>query len=741
MPEYISHPLIKEKTIERRSYQVSIAATALMHNTLVILPTGLGKTVVAAFVIASRLHNTDGKILFLAPTKPLVEQHAEFLRRVLNIDQEKIISLSGEVSPEKRTEMYDNAVIIVSTPQVVENDIIAGRINLENFVHITFDEAHRAVGNYAYVFIAKKFLEESKDPLILAITASPGSDVERIQEVVENLGIEEMEIRTEFDRDVKPYIHEKDVEWIKVEMPDELKEIRRMFLDTLKMRYERLKRLGIVNIDIENASKKELLAIQEAIQSEAAETRDTRYYDAASILAEIMKILHAVELIETQGLDALRHYLKRLMTEAKARGSSKASRKISEDVIFRNAVLKAFEHKVEHPKLQKLKEIVKKEIETNPDSRIIVFTNFRDTAEMLSNELNTVEGLKVSKFIGQARRIDEKGMQQKQQVEVLNKFRSGEINVLVSTSVGEEGLDIPATDLVVFYEAVPSEIRAIQRRGRTGRARRGRIVVLMTKGTRDEGYYYTSLRKERMMYLRLNELKDTLSRSIKSSKQKNLEDFISDSLHVYADSRESRSGVVKKLHEMGINIKVGNLDVADYVVSDRVAIERKTIDDFVDSLIKKEKLFNQLFRMKKTYIKPLLIVEGNSLYKRNIHPNAIRGAIAAITIDFGIPILFTSNANETAEMIASIAIREQKLKQREVSLHSDKSKRSLKEQQEYLVASISNIGPIIAKNLLEYFNTIERIATAKEEELVKVPKVGKKTAEKIRRLMTAPYNE
>jgi Fanconi anemia group M protein len=740
MPEYISHPLIKEKTIERRSYQISVAATALMHNTLVILPTGLGKTVVAAFVIASRLHNTEGKVLFLAPTKPLVEQHAEFLRRVLNIEPEKIISLSGEILPEKRAEMYEDAIIVVSTPQVIENDIIAGRISLESFIHITFDEAHRAVGNYAYVFIAKKFFEQSKSPLILAITASPGSDVERIREVAQNLGIEEIEIRTEFDRDVKPYVHEKDIEWIKVEMPAELGEIRKKFLDALRMRYERLKKLDLISIDFENASKKELLAVQEMMQSEAAETRDSRYYDAVSILAEIMKILHAVELIETQGLEALKHYLKRLMTEAHSRGSSKASKKIAGDVTFRDAMLKTFECKIDHPKLKKLREIVRNEIYSNPDSRIIVFANYRDTAEMLSNELAQVEGLKVSKFIGQASRVDDKGMQQKEQVEILNKFRSGEFNVIVSTSVGEEGLDIPATDLVVFYEAVPSEIRAIQRRGRTGRAKRGRIVVLMTKGTRDEGYYYSSIRKERMMYSRLYELRDSLLNRTKVQKQKNLEEFHSPSVLIYADSREAKSGVVKKLFNMGVGIKTGNLDVADYIVSDRVAIERKTVNDFIDSLIKKEKLFNQLFRMRRTYQKPILIVEGDSLYKRAVHPSAIRGAIAAITIDFGIPILFTSNSDETAEMIVSIATREQKIKQREVSLHSDKSKRSLREEQEYIVASISSIGPVIAKNLLESLNTIEKIATASEEELIKVPKIGKKTAERIRKLMTSPYN-
>jgi Fanconi anemia group M protein len=144
--------------------------------------------------------------------------------------------------------------------------------------------------------------------------------------------------------------------------------------------------------------------------------------------------------------------------------------------------------------------------------------------------------------------------------------------------------------------------------------------------------------------------------------------------------------------------------------------------------------------MKKTYQKPILIIEGDNLYRRAIHPNAVRGALAAIAIDFAIPVLFTATPDETAEMISAIAVREQKVKQRDVALHSDKSKKTLKEQQEYVVASISNIGPVIAKNLLEYFKTIEKIATADEKELIKVPKVGKKTAENIRRLMTTPYD-
>ncbi len=742
--DYVHHPLIKEGTVERRSYQIAIAATALMHNTLAILPTGLGKTVIALLVIASRLHNKDGKVLVLAPTKPLVEQHAEFFRRTLKIPPNQIVALSGEIPPEKRLSLWKNAKVVVSTPQVIENDLIAGRINLEDVIHVTFDEAHRAVGNYSYVFIAKTYFKQAKDPLVLAITASPGSDVERIREVVNNLHIEEIEIRTEFDPDVKPYIHEKKIEWVKVDMPKELEEVRNAFKKCLELRFKRLEGLGIaVN---PNMTKKELLALQEALQSEAVETGDQRLFEAVSVLAEVLKIQHGIELIETQGLDALKHYLKRLVIEAKSKGGSKASKNIIVDPTFRKAVIKALKCEVDHPKLEKLKEIVSDQLARKPDSRIIIFTNFRDTAEVIAKELRKI-GIKAIRFVGQANRAEDKGMKQREQIEVLERFRAGEINVLVATSVGEEGLDIPETDLVVFYEAVPSEIRAIQRKGRTGRAREGRIVVLVTKGTRDEAYYWICLRKERMMFERLYELKEQLRRTLKNydlttfakqETQKSLSEFAKP-IVIYADAREMKSEVVKKLFEKGVAVRVQNLDAGDYVLSERVAVERKTAEDFVNSIIER-KLFDQLLRLKKFYLKPILIIEGNGLYGR-LSPNAVRGALATIAVDFGIPIIQTANAEETAEILIAIARREQEGKERAVSPHVGKTKMTLREQQEYVVSAISDIGPVLARNLLEHFQTIERIATASEEELMKVPKIGRKIAKKIRMLMTTPYSE
>ncbi len=732
--EYINHPLIKENSIERRLYQVSIAATALIKNTLVVIPTGLGKTTIAALVIASRLLNEEGRILFLAPTKPLVEQHARFLKRVLKIDEEDIVSLSGEISPEKRGELWRKARVIVSTPQVIENDIIAGRIDLKDVVLVVFDEAHRAVGNYAYVHIAKEYLRTAKKPLVLGMTASPGSDQERVMEVVQNLGIDTIEVRTEWDSDVSPYVGKKRVEWIRVEMPEEMKEVKSKLEECIKLRFRRLKELGI---EIpENISKKDLLALQEAMQAEAAETQNPDIFESLSVIAEVLKLQHAVELVETQGIKALKNYLKKLIKEASSRGGSKAAKSIVSDTVFRSAVIAAAKCKVEHPKLKKLKEILTEQFKKEPDSRVIVFTNYRDTAEMLVRELS--ENFSVAKFVGQASRENDRGMKQREQIETLEKFRKGEYKVLIATSVGEEGLDIPSTDLVVFYEAVPSEIRAIQRKGRTGRGKEGKIAVLITKGTRDEAYYYTSLRKERQMYEKLLEIKKRIEGG-----QRSLMEFAPKPRgpKVIVDSRELRSEVVKHLRELGVEINVKNLEVADYVLSDRVAVERKTVSDFLDSIVQKDRLFSQIAKLKSAYQRPLVIIEGGNLYGGGLHPNAVRGAIASIVVDFGIPVIRTDNPKETAELMLAIARREQEEKGRIVTEHVAKTKRTLKEEQEYIISAISNVGGVIARNLLDHFQTIEKIATADEEELAKVPKVGKKTAKKIRRVMTTPYSE
>jgi Fanconi anemia group M protein len=158
------------------------------------------------------------------------------------------------------------------------------------------------------------------------------------------------------------------------------------------------------------------------------------------------------------------------------------------------------------PKQEALKQIIQ---ETKRGIKIIVFTQYRDTAREIVKNINEIEGVRAVRFVGQMTKEGDAGLSQKEQLKILDGFIGGEFNVLVATQVAEEGLDIPSVDLVVFYEPVPSEIRAIQRRGRTGRKRAGKVVVLMTKDTRDEGIYWSSAFKERRMKKSLRQIKDS----------------------------------------------------------------------------------------------------------------------------------------------------------------------------------------------------------------------------------------
>jgi Fanconi anemia group M protein len=422
---------------------------------------------------------------------------------------------------------------------------------------------------------------------------------------------------------------------------------------------------------------------------------------------------------------------------------------------------------VEHPKPAAVKKILLEQILTRPESRIMVFTNYRDTASSLLKFLKNEPAIKAVRFVGQSSRVDDEGLSQKKQAEILQKFRDGEFNVLIATSVGEEGIDIPATDMVLFYEPVPSEIRSIQRKGRTGRARTGRVVVLMAKGTRDEAYYWISDRKEKSMNRQMQSLSGQTSESLArefSPRQLQITEELAgiseipgkspekspvtlqaaeneeqehEPGRIYVDPRER--GMAKLLEAKGMEVTLRNLDVGDYVVSDRVAIERKTASDFVASIIDPERnLFRQIGDLSRSYDRPVLILEGRDLYTRQVNPSSIRGALAAVAVDYGVPIIPTEDQDETASVIALLATREQK-EGHEPKVHGHKTARTLKEQQEYLISAIPSVGPRVARNLLRHFGSIERIMSARQEELQEVEMVGPKIAERIRELVGGEY--
>ncbi|NJE60202.1 DEAD/DEAH box helicase [Thermococcus sp. 21S7] len=784
---------LRRDLIEPRVYQEVIYARCKETNCLVVLPTGLGKTLIAMLIADYRLSKYGGKVLMLAPTKPLAVQHAESFRRLFDLPPERINVLTGELSPKQRAELWARSTVITATPQTVENDILTGRISLKDVVLLVFDEAHRAVGNYSYVFIAREYLRTARYPLVLGLTASPGSDEERIREIVRNLGIERIEIRTESSPDVKPYVQRMSFEWVRVELPGIYKEVRSLLREMLKESLKPLAQFKLVSTYSPEISKREVLQAGSKINQEVArgnyELGRLRMYQAKAV-----KLQHAIELLETQGLTALRAYLKKLREDRR----TKSSRGLMEDPRMRKVIyllVQAKELGLDHPKMGKLKELVKKQLEKKPNSKIIVFTNYRDTGRKIVEELREM-GVLAERFIGQASRSNDRGMSQREQKETLERFSRGEFNVLVATSVGEEGLDVPEVDLVVFYEPVPSAIRSIQRRGRTGRHRPGRVVILMAKGTRDEAYYWSSRRKEKGMFDAIKKLARELEKAHpgrgkireravervempSKGKIASLDEFLKPKekpenaekkvekaekpgpskeevyeklpirpvfvrkpkgIVVYVDNRELRSGVPKHLKELGAEIEVRTLDVADYVVSEEVGIERKSANDFIGSIID-GRLFDQVERLKRAYPKPVIIIEGELYGIRNVHPNAIRGAIAAVTLDWGVPILFSSGTEETAQFIYLLAKREQEERKKEVRLRSEKKALTLAERQRLIVEGLPYVSSTLAKRLLRHFENVERVFTATEEELREVEGIGEKKAREIRKVITAPYVE
>jgi Fanconi anemia group M protein len=458
-------------------------------------------------VIAHVLRSRGGKALFLAPPRPLVEQHYRSLQNMM--EGKSIGMMTGEVDPLERELAYLEKDIIASTPQVVSNDLKNGRVDLKDFKLIIFDEAHRAVGNYAYVDVAKAY--QDYDGLVLGMTASPGSDKAKIQEVCANLNIKDIEVRTERDPDVAKYVQSINMDWVEVELPPEMKALSKS-IHALREQYIReLVALEVVDKD-RVLNKRYLLEMAAVWQARIRGGEKTRtLYKAISAQAKAVKVEHAIVLVETQGMSALRAYLQRIKDEAASDAGSKASRDIVSSEHFQRIFDEAQAVKAEHPKMSRVMGVVARQLTDHPESRILVFTHYRDTCDLVANKLGKVEGAKVAKLVGQSDSKGEKGLKQKEQVGVLQRFRDGEFNVLVATSVGEEGLDVASTDLVVFYEPVPSEIRSIQRRGRTGRSRSGNVVIFITRGTMDEAYYYSSLNKERSMRRRLETMKDDLS--------------------------------------------------------------------------------------------------------------------------------------------------------------------------------------------------------------------------------------
>ncbi len=716
-----------------RAYQEAIIATCVDKNTLVVLPTGMGKTKIAIAAAVARLDTLGGQVLFLTPTKPLAAQiHKEFVA-CTDLTVEDVLLFSGDVAPAVRSSSYAGATVVVSTPQTVANDIVTGRLDLSSVVALVLDEAHRCVKDYDYTWIAKQYMQKAADARIIGLTASPGSDVASITTVCKNAFIAAVEVRTETDSDVAPYVQEMAVDWIKVALPPGFVTIQVLLQEVYTKRISELKVLGFsVNVAM---SKTDLLKMMRQLQGKLARgPKSSALFSGISLVAQLLKVQHAQEQLETQGVHALVTYLDSLSSL-----SSKAVRSLQGDLAFCEAGNKArslVEQGVLHPKMNQLLGLLRDEFAANSSLKVMIFNQYRDNAKRVVQLLSSLPCVRAQLFVGQAKK-NGTGMSQKKQLAAIDAFSSGEINVLVSTSIGEEGLDIPQVDLLIFYEPVPSAIRSIQRRGRTARQAAGRMVVLMAKNTRDEAYHWVAHHKEKRMHKALSQIQGKLS----GVGQQELSSF-SSTLRIMCDTREKGSSILKHLVDLGLSVDSVQLPVADFVLADgRVGVERKSASDFVSSLLD-GRLMSQVRALRESFEKPLLVIEGaEDIYSvRKVHPNAIRGALAAVALSFHVPIVFTTNALDTASFLSVVAKREGDMSKKDVGVRLERKPLSTSDMQLFVVESLPGVGPALARSLLAHFGSVYNIFLASVDELTSVEGVGAKKAAEIYALIREGYS-
>ena len=814
MQQFVTHPGLKQG-VEARAYQLEAAKDCLSGSTLLVMPTGLGKTAVQWMAMAENL-NGSGKIVLVAPTTGLVAQQAKMAKQFVKIDESKIITLTGQDRPQKRQELWQDAKIIMATPHVIRNDAMNGRILLSDIDLLIFDEAHHATGANSMAQLGDLYLEASPNAMVLAATASPGVKAKNVLEVVQRLGIERLNVTKRDDDLVVPYVTEMSILEHRLTIPESLQSIILPLKILENEEAEFLRRAGflvwtgkITTASIEEAQRRVSAAIGRG---------DVRGYDAAKRISDLRRLHRLIDLLETQGLRCGLMYLDRARNDK----DRKTKRFLSLPQVA-DLISNCKDSPELHPKPSLVKKLVDEGL--SKGGKIIIFTEYRDTVNNLLETLES-ENVKPGRFVGQASKGKQIGMKQSEQIEQLERFKNGEINVLIATSVGEEGLDVPAADCVILYEPVPSAIRAIQRRGRTARKTDGDVQILIAQNTRDEYVQNAAKSREKSMYKTLSNLQkqsrlpkrmvpkenvlenftigdtnaeqyistekkrltvevqlekqseDTPRKKIKSDatiqpnrpkSQKSLADFsdakketnwwkpvldgtvqskrddelssikatekeineINDSNSkplIVIDHREANSTLPSLIKMNGHGVKFERLPVGDIKISERVLIERKTARDLIDSIID-GRIMKQSRRLANSAIRPLIIIE--SIESDRIHPNAVMGAMAWITLDLGLPILMTKGVEDTARFVSIAANREAKV----IELLMKKlAKSSNKPELSAIQAASSEINSIISGENKEGDLSKKwknEVVKSRISLLANLPGIGMKTAEQI----------
>src|SRR5438128_9441145 len=391
---------LQQVGIEAREYQRAIAKSALAANTLVVLPTGLGKTIVALLLAAERLSAyPQSNILILAPTRPLVLQHAQFFKEHFQDREARSTVLTGETPAPLRETAFDESTMVFATPEVIRNDVSAERYNLQNVSLIVFDEAHRCVRSYAYSEVAQAYKLQASNPLILGLTASQSAKKSRVEEICEKLAISNVETRTEADEDVTSYVKDVSLNYERLALPEKYKEVSKILRTAFDERINKLRTMHQLPANVK-ISKRILLDLGEKLHISLRRCGGGALFGAVQLQAQAMSLNHAIELLGTQGSRRAAKFPSKLdgASTRSARGLARDPR------VVEAQKLSASLSTSPHPKQKRLRELISADLQSNPDSKVIVFTQFRDSVDAIVEDLTMIDTDRPVRFVVQARR-------------------------------------------------------------------------------------------------------------------------------------------------------------------------------------------------------------------------------------------------------------------------------------------------------------------------------------------------
>ncbi|HYA22253.1 MAG TPA: ERCC4 domain-containing protein, partial [Thermoproteota archaeon] len=645
---------------------------------------------------------------------------------------------TGELPPNARESSLPR--LLIATPQLILNELTEGKIKLDGTSTIILDEAHRAVGNYAYVAIARVYFSQRKGAHVVGFTASPG-DPRRLAELSTNLNAARILARSEEDASVSKYVEKINTHLVPVAMPPAMSEARTLLMNELnELLYSQSTREELHGLRPTFRSITERMF---TLRKKAVASQDYELLNAVKTLATARRLLLMIERLDLGGPSLFLDFVASQTEQAGRSGSAKSLKQLLRTKRVLDAVeLAKLQLRLDppNPKLVELGRVLENEV-AQKGKKAIVFVSYRSCADEVLNFLEK-RGTNVKLLVGQRASGQSGGMSQREQRDVLEEFREGPAGVLIATQVGEEGLDIAGADVVVFYDNTPSAIRLVQRLGRTARFAPGDAYLLYFSGTSDERYLWIARKREKSMRALVKSL-STKIRSNGSSLSKFIEPPTesTSTVRIVVDERERSSQVVVELSNLGASLQFDTIEVGDYILSEDIAVERKTSKDFASSIVD-GRLFEQAKQLKDTFLSPVLLLEGSDLLTESgLHPNALRGALISIMFDYGIPILQVPTPQEAAMYLFRIAQREQVEHKRFPRVREAKKPLSIKESQLYLLSGLPHVEKTTAGKLLKKFGSPLKVFNKSAAELMEVEGIGKIKANKIREVLTKEAEE